>query len=214
MDAGQRRRRLLGWGLTLWGVIQAVSLVIGLSGMPDDLETWGTRWLPTAWKWMSDLPIGLNLVLPLLLLLVGIWILARERFEPIPAWYRRAANLVRSRPWRRSRAEREESPLATEEENELEDHEAAALRVVAEHVDEPGEGITPHEFQRRMAHWRFSGTDATLALASLSERGMLERLESEHPDGYIYVQYRLTSASTRWLSANRPSQTEDDDIPF
>ena len=214
MGAGQFWRRLLGWGLFAWGIIQVLSLVIGLAGMPDDLETWGTKWLPTAWKWMSDLPIGLNLLFPPLLLLVGIWVLAREGFEPIPTWYRHAAHLIRSRSWRGSRAAREESPLAAEDDRELEDHESAALRVVAEHVDDPDEGITPHHFQRKMAQRGFSGTDATLALASLPERGMLERFEYEDPDGYTYWQYRLTSASTRWLSANRPSQIEDDDIPF
>ena len=214
MDARQLWKPLLGWGLLIWSIIQALSFVIGLAGMPDDLKTWGTTWLPTAWKWMSDLPIGLSLVISLLLFVVGIWVLARERFEPTPTWYRYAARLIRSRPWRRSRAEPEESPPTTEDDGELGEHEAAALRVVAQHVNEPDEGITPYEFQQKMVQRGFSRTDGTLALASLSERRMLERFEYEDWNGDSHWQFRLTSMGTHWLSANRPSLTEDDDIPF
>lgn len=227
MDARQLWKPLVGWGLLIWSIIQALSFVLGLAGMPDDLKTWVTRWLPAAWKWMSDLPIGLSLVISLLLFAVGILVLARERFEPIPTSYRYAARLIRSRLWRRSRAESEESPPTTEgssqtkeepqnssNDGELGEHEAAALQVVAQHVNEPDEGITPVEFRRKMAQRGFPGADGTLALASLRERGMLEKFEYEDWNGDSYWQYRLTLMGTRWLSANRPSETDDADIPF
>lgn len=213
MGAGQLRTQLLGWGLISWSIIQALSLVIGIAGMPDDIKTWATRWLPSAWNWASDLPIGLGLVISLLLFVVGILLLAREGFEPIPTWYRHATRLVRHRPWRRVRAGSDESPSIIED-TQLGEHEAAALRVVAQHVNEPYAGITPYDFHQRMAQRGFSAEDSNLALASLEEDGMLERFEYEEPGHYPYWQYRLTSTSTRWLNANRAALKEDDDIPF
>jgi len=213
MEAGQFWKRLVGWGLVAWGIVQALSFLIGLPGVPEDLKTWGTSWLPTAWKWMSALPMGLSAVISLLLLAVGIWLLARERFEPIPTWYRHGSHRIRSL-WRRTRAEPDESPPTTEDEGELAEHEVAALQVVAQHVNEPDEGITPFDFQQKMAQRGFSGTDGTLALASLRERGMLERFEHEDWNGDLYTQYRLTSLGARWLNSNRPRLAEVDDIPF
>ena len=171
MEAGQLSKRLVGWGLVAWGIVQALFFLIGLPGVPEDLKTWGSTWLPTAWNWMSALPMGLSLVLSLLLLVVGVWLLARERLEPVPSWYRQVSHLIRSRPWRPCRAEPDKSPPTTEAAGELADHEAAALQVVAQHVNEPDEGITPLEFQQKMAQRGFSGTDGTLALASLREKG-------------------------------------------
>ena len=204
----------MGWSSIVWSIIQALSLLIGLAGVPDDLERWAERWLPSAWKWVTGLPVGWGVVLSLLLFVVGIWLLAKERFEPVPTWYRSAARRVRSRPWRRSHRETEESPPTADQEDELGEHEVAALRVVAQHVNDPDEGITPSVFQRKMALQDFRGADGTLALASLRERGMLEKFEYEDWNGDTYSQYRLTPLGTGWLNANRASLTEHDDIPF
>ena len=214
MDAGQLRIRLLGWGLLAWSIVQALSFLIGLAGMPDDLKTWAENWLPNAWNWVSDLPIGWGLVISLLLFVVGIWVLAREGFEPIPTWYKSAARRIRSQPWRRSWRATEASPATIEDDGELGEHEAAALRVVAQHVNEPDEGITPYEFQQKMAQRSFPAEDGTLALASLRERGMLQRFEYEDWNGETYWQYRLTPSATRWLNANRPTAKDDVAIPF
>ena len=114
----------------------------------------------------------------------------------------------------KNKKEKKAQPQSSSNSGELDEHEAAALRVVAQHVNEPDEGITPVEFRRKMAQRGFPGADGTLALASLRERGMLEKFEYEDWNGDSYWQYRLTSMGTRWLSANRPSETDDDDIPF
>lgn len=96
----------------------------------------------------------------------------------------------------------------------LHDYEIAALRVVAQHVNEPDEGITAVQYQEKMARLGFSREDATLALGTLRQMEMLERFEYEDWNGDVYWLHRLTSKSTRWLRSNRPKSTPHDDIPF
>ena len=97
---------------------------------------------------------------------------------------------------------------------ELLPSEAAALRVVAEHVDEPVGGIAPWDFHKKMARIGFSREDGNLALDSLPERGMLERFE----DGWeeeSFGAYRLTSEGASWLRENREEfWSNGDEIPF
>ena len=126
----------------------------------------------------------------------------------------RASTTERIKAVLENKKEQKARPQSFSNSGELGEHEAAALQVVAQHVNEPDEGITSREFQQKMVQRGFSRIDGTLALASLSERRMLERFEYEDWNGDSYWQFRLTSMGTRWLNANRTSLTEDDDIPF
>ena len=105
----------------------------------------------------------------------------------------------------------------------LEHYEIAGLVAVAEGMDEPGAGINTHCFRQNMEQAGFTKLAGTLALESLIDRGMLERLRDD--DGsYEYIAFRVTSKGMSWLSANKENlnleiikdelQISAEDIPF
>ena len=99
----------------------------------------------------------------------------------------------------------------------LEQYEIAGLVAVAEEVYDPEAGISPYVFRKNMERAGFSNLAGTLALKSLLDRGMLERLEE--------TEIKVTSKGMSWLLTNQerltlqiaavePQGLTDDDVPF
>ena len=96
----------------------------------------------------------------------------------------------------------------------LEQYEIAGLVAVAEEVGDPEAGITADIFRANMVQAGFTKVAVTLALKSLLDRGMLERIEEENYRGEAYTAFRVTSKGMGWLFTNKEKLTLDENLPF
>ena len=107
----------------------------------------------------------------------------------------------------------------------LEPHEIAGLIAVAQEVDDPAYGISAIIFCRNMEQAGFTRLASTLALNSLTESEMLERIQEKDYDGDVFPAFRVTSKGMAWLRENKDrlrlqiideksQEASDDDLSF
>ena len=105
----------------------------------------------------------------------------------------------------------------------LEPHEIAGLIAVAQEVDDSSYGISAFIFRRNMEHAGFTRLASTLALNSLTESEMLERIQEDY-EGDVPT-FKVTSKGMAWLRENKDrlrlqiideesQEASDDDLPF
>ncbi|HET9183265.1 MAG TPA: hypothetical protein VFP59_14100 [Candidatus Angelobacter sp.] len=109
-------------------------------------------------------------------------------------------------------------------------HEIAAMVTIMSDRSTPEEGIQPHNIKNKMSNSGFTNIAASLALESLSRKGMVEYFQDHDWDGTPFTSCRLTDKGVGWLLQNqerfrlrrdeerqRPSpsaEITDEEIPF
>lgn len=108
----------------------------------------------------------------------------------------------------------------------LEQYEIAGLVAVAGEVIDLEDSLAAHRFRAAMIHAGFAPVAATLALAGLLGKNLLQRVEEQ--DRYeTYTAFSLTQEGLEWLRANteiltlhvidgdtQTTEITDDDFPF
>lgn len=105
----------------------------------------------------------------------------------------------------------------------LDQHAVATLVSVAEEIDELTDGLSGYRVKIAMERAGFTKVAATLGLAALVDKGMLECFKESDYDGSQFLSYRVTDPGMAWLLANQDKLTlkrEDGppapqkDVPF
>jgi nucleoside 2-deoxyribosyltransferase len=113
----------------------------------------------------------------------------------------------------------------------LEQYEIAALVTVAQQIDHPEDGISPHRVREDMGNAGFMPIAVTLGLRALLDKGMLSVSEDRDYNGEVFAVYKVTGEGMSWLFANQNKLTllrvansgqkqntlpppPEDDIPF
>jgi nucleoside 2-deoxyribosyltransferase len=101
----------------------------------------------------------------------------------------------------------------------LDQHEMGTLVAVAQRLDTPDDGVSPHMIRQDMASAGFTPIAATMGLHSLLAKKMLETATLYDDEGNSYTGYRVTSEGMRWLVDNKDKialrvERKREEIPF
>ena len=94
----------------------------------------------------------------------------------------------------------------------LEQYEVAGLVSVAGGLVEPEASIPAHSFQDSMVHAGFTSVAATLALAGLLRKNLLQRFDYKYRRGGGFVGFGLTLEGWQWLESNTEKLSLQRDI--
>jgi hypothetical protein len=116
----------------------------------------------------------------------------------------------------------EKSPLA--DEGGLNQHEFAALVTIADDSELPGTPVWPSAVIRAMTNVGYRSIAATLGMAGLERKGLIEFVEVDNHSNEAATVIRITPPGWAWLEENierielrspaNPAPSQGDDIPF
>lgn len=102
----------------------------------------------------------------------------------------------------------------------MEAHEVVALAALAENLDHPDDNASTYQIKRDMEAAGFTKVAATIALKSLTDKGLVEFDRHQDQDnGEMYNGYSLTSTGWQWILSNNKqfalrAEKPKSDIPF
>lgn len=109
----------------------------------------------------------------------------------------------------------------------LEQHEVVTLAALGENIHSIEEAASGRAIRQDMERAGFTNFATTIALKSLSDRGLVTSTKIQDQDGYEYTGYLLTKNGWAWILENksefvlkkpprrgRTSPPDADDIPF
>jgi hypothetical protein len=95
-----------------------------------------------------------------------------------------------------------------------------ALAALAENLDHPDDNDSTYQIKRDMEAAGFTKVAATIALKSLTDKGLVAYDRHQDPEnGEMYNGYSLTSTSWQWILSNNKqfalrAEKPKSDIPF